>query len=106
LSSFRIALAITEEERECRVARISRRVGVWVLFCLSTQYNKSNISIGGNPRNTGISCSDKGSIVQALSRTNYRLNIKVQQQTCPLFGRVLKTNTIKQKVSGWKELIT
>jgi hypothetical protein len=29
LSSFRIALAITEEERECRVARISGRVGVW-----------------------------------------------------------------------------
>jgi hypothetical protein len=76
LSSFRIALAITEEERECRGARISGRV--WesgVLFYLSTQYNKSNISIGGNPRNTGISCSDKGSIVQASSRTNYRLNI-------------------------------
>jgi hypothetical protein len=72
LSSFRIALAITEEERECRVARISGRVGVWYYSTYQHQYNKSDISIGGNPRNTGISCSDKGSIVQALSRTNYR----------------------------------
>jgi hypothetical protein len=32
LSSFRIALAITEEERECRVARISGRVGVWYYY--------------------------------------------------------------------------
>ncbi len=31
---------------------------------------KSNISIWGNPRKIGISCSYKGSIVQALSRIN------------------------------------
>jgi hypothetical protein len=32
--------------------------------------SKSNISIWGNPRKIGISYSNKGSIVQVLSRIN------------------------------------